>query len=160
MIQGPSQLQLAEKTFPLSTFGLLPLNWPPCLGTSQLLNLFACYLQPPRAQPCSQPVVQVPSFSLPSLRVSLWRWGRNPRQEGGGVCSCRLREASPRFLGPLPPRKLRLTLSRDVPGTARVSDCSCQPQASVLGSPKEVRGPELGVGAWRKKGAAHSFLLA
>lgn len=149
MVQEPSQLQLPEKKVSSSTFGFLLLNRLPCLGTSQLLillqplSLLIAASQSQAVFSTRCPLLPPLSFLAPSLR----RQGRNPGQQGGGASSCPGPAASPRrLLGPLPPRKLSLTLSRDVPGTVRVSDCSCQLWASLLGSPKEVRGPERG---WR-----------
>lgn len=164
MIRRPSQLQLPEKRFLFqvwfpaaklaSLFGNLPA--PQALSTSFLADYSLPELsRDPPLQPGSPP-----PLSLPCRLGFLGSCGWNTGQVGGGARSCPVppRSASRRFLGPLPPRKLSLTLSRDVPRTAGVRDRRCQPRASGLVSWKSVVlswGGGLG-----KEGAAHSFLPA
>lgn len=108
--------------------------------------------------PESSRVHNAPPTSTPCLCLrSGGRGGTLGRREGG-ACKCPVLCGFPAVSRPPPPRKLSLALSRDVPGTGRVSDRSCQPRASLSGSPREVGGAELGWG-WGFGGEAGGALL-
>lgn len=157
MIRGPSQLQLPERRS-FSFHGWFSAQELASLSGNLPASLLAnCSL---RAKPPLQPAAQVASASLPLRQAGvLCRWGRSPGHEGAepqlpGSFLAPLLFLSP-FL-PSPRRKLSLTLSRDVRGTAGASGRRQQPQASGLVAAKPAA--RRWGGRLQERGAARSFL--